>query len=89
MFVAAGVIFLTGALGIEMLSAREVDQHSIYTITYCLLYTFEELFEMLAIVLFIYALLSFIVEETGRLSIIVELPRSATSGLDTDPHNRR
>ena len=89
LFVAAGVIFLTGALGIEMLSAREVDQHSIYTITYCLLYTFEELFEMLGIVLFIYALLSYIVQETGRLSIVVELPRSATSGPDTGPRDRR
>ena len=83
LFVVAGVIFLTGALGIEMLSAREVDRHGIYTITYCLLYTFEELFEMLAIVLFIYALLSYIVQETGRLSIIVEFPSSATSGPDT------
>ncbi len=88
LFVVAGVIFLTGAVGIEMLSAREVDRHSIYTITYCLLYTFEELLEMLAIVLFIYALLSFIVEETGRLSIIVELPSSAPSGLDTGPHDK-
>jgi len=85
LFVVAGVIFLTGAVGIEMLSAREVDRHSVYTITYCLLYTFEELFEMLGIVLFIYALLSYIVQETGRLSIIVELPGGATSGPDTGP----
>ena len=49
---------------------------------------FEELFEMLAIVLFIYALLSNVVQETGRLSIIVELPSSATSGPDTGPHDR-
>ena len=49
----------------------------------------EELFEMLAIVLFVYALLSHIVQETGRLSIIVGLPSSATSGLDTGPHDGR
>ena len=72
LFVAAGLIFLMGAIGIEMLSAQEVDRHSTYTITYCLLYTVEELFEMLGIVLFIYALLSYIVQESGRLSIIVE-----------------
>jgi sulfur relay (sulfurtransferase) DsrF/TusC family protein len=89
LFVVAGVIFLTGAVGIEMLSAREVYRHSSYTITYGVLYTFEELFEMLGIVLFIYALLSYMVRETGRLSIIVELPSSANSGLDTGPHDRR
>ena len=72
LFVAAGLIFLMGAIGIEMLSAQEVDRHSTYTITYCLLYTVEELFEMLGIVLFIYALLSYIVQESGRLSIIIE-----------------
>ena len=88
LFVASGVIFLAGALGLEMLSAWEVDRHSEYTITYCLLYTFEELFEMLGIVLFIYALLSYIVEDTGRLSIIVELPSSATSRPDTVPHDQ-
>lgn len=84
LFVTAGAIFLTGAVGIEMLSAREVDQHSVYTITYCLLYTFEELFEMLGIVLFIYALLSYITDESGRLSIIVESASSATSEPSTN-----
>lgn len=85
LFVTAGAIFLTGAVGIEMLSAREVDQHSVYTITYCLLYTVEELFEMLGIVLFIYALLSYIAQESGRLSIIVESASRATSKPDTGP----
>ncbi len=85
LFVTAGVIFLTGAVGIEMLSAREVDQHSVYTITYCLLYTFEELFEMLGIVLFIYALLSYVVGESGRLSVIVESASSAPSEPDIGP----
>ena len=83
LFVTAGAIFLTGAVGIEMLSAREVDQHSVYTLTYCLLYTFEELFEMLGIVLFIYALLSYIVQESGRLSVIVEPASGALPEPDT------
>ena len=85
LFVTAGAIFLTGAVGIEMLSAREVDQHSVNTITYCLLYTFEELFEMLGIVLFIYALLTYIVQESGRLYIVVELASSGTSEPDSNP----
>lgn len=39
-----------------------LDQHGVYTIKYCLLYTVKELFEMLGIVLFIYALLDYIVQ---------------------------
>ena len=84
LFIAAGLIFLTGAVGIEMLSAQEVDRHSTYTIKYCLLYTVEEVFEMLGIVLFIYALLSYIVQESGRLSIIVALPGDAPAAANHD-----
>ena len=38
---------------------------------------------MLGIVLFIYALLSYIAQESGRLSIIVESASRATSKPDT------
>ena len=73
-FIAAGVIYLTGVLGIEMFGAREADLHGTETVTYCILYTFEELLEMLGIVLFIYSLVSHLTQETGRLSLLLELP---------------
>jgi hypothetical protein len=38
-FVMAGAIFLTGALGVEMLSARKADLNGYDTVTYCLLYS--------------------------------------------------
>jgi len=65
------VIFLTGVLGIELLGAREADLHGTETVVYCLLYTLEEMLEMLGIILFIYALLSHLVQETGPLSIVL------------------
>ena len=71
-FVTAGVIFLVGALGIEMLGAREADLHGSYTITYCVLFTVEEMLEMLGIILFIYALLTHLAAETGRFSLVLE-----------------
>ena len=74
-FIAAGTIFLSGAIGLEMLGAREADLYGTDTITYCVLYTFEEMFEMLGIVLFIYALLSYLTGETGRISLSLEPPR--------------
>ncbi len=39
---------------------------------------------MLGIVLFIYALLSYIVQESGRLSIIVALPGDAPAAANHD-----
>ena len=80
-FIAAGVIFLTGVLGIEMLGAREAALHGTETVVYCLLYTIEEMLEMLGIVLFIYALLSHLVQETGPLSIVL-------GRADDDVHER-
>jgi len=36
-FIMAGVIFLTGALGVEMLGAREADLYGYDTVIYCFL----------------------------------------------------
>jgi len=71
-FIMAGVIFLTGALGVEMLGAKEADLNGYTSVTYCLLYSLEEMLEMLGIILFIYALLSHLARETGRLSMVLE-----------------
>ena len=81
-FIVAGVIFLTGVLGIEMLGAREAALHGTETVAYCVLYTIEEMLEMLGIIVFIYALLSHIVQETGPLSIVL-------GRVDDDVHERR
>ncbi len=71
-FITAGVIFLVGALGIEMLGAREADLHGYSTVTYCLLFTVEEMLEMLGIILFIYALLTHLAAQTKRFSLVLE-----------------
>ena len=90
-FVTAGVIFLTGALGIEMLGAREAHLHGTETVVYCLLYSLEEMLEMLGIILFIYALLSHLAQETGRLSIVLQLAHGSPSqgGADDDAQERQ
>jgi hypothetical protein len=71
-FIAAGVIFLSGAMGLEVFGAREADLNGVETITYCVLYTFEELLEMLGIVLFIYALACHLTSEFGRVSLVLQ-----------------
>jgi len=68
-FIIAGGLFLTGALGLEMVGAREADLHGTTTITYSILYTIEELCEMIAIVIFLQALLEYYATEFGTLTI--------------------
>jgi len=73
-FIAAGTIFLSGAIGLEIFGAREADLYGTGTITYGVLYTFEEIFEMLGIVLFIYALSCHLTDVVGRVCLVLELP---------------
>lgn len=71
-FFLAGFIFVSGAIGIEALTGWHVtavggDKNLVYEI----LYTIEELLEMVGIVLFIYALLNHISRYTHLATIIV------------------
>jgi len=70
-FIMAGVIFLTGALGVEMLGAREADVYGYDTVIYGFLYSLEEMLEMLGVVLFIYALLSYLAQLQGGLVLVL------------------
>jgi hypothetical protein len=58
-FLASGAIFIGGAIGSEMLSARHKELFGSDNISYALYYTVEESLEMLGMALFIYALLKY------------------------------
>jgi hypothetical protein len=79
-FIAAGIIFLSGAIGLEVFGAREADLNGVETITYCVLYTFEELLEMLGIVLFIHTLACHLTDEFGRVSLVLQSGDAAPKG---------
>ncbi len=87
-FLLAGVIFVTGAFGIEMLDAREADLYGYETVRYCVLYSLEE---MLGIVLFIYALLRYLAREQGGVVVVLELAGSSAgeAGADGKPDERQ
>lgn len=59
LFIAAGIIYLSGAMVIEGLSASRYDLDGGVSFPYLAIATVEELFEMLGVVLFIYALLDY------------------------------
>lgn len=68
--IAAGAIYLGGALGMEMLGARELDAHG-GSYRYFLLNTTEEFMEMFGVVVLIHALLSYIGKELKGVSVAV------------------
>jgi hypothetical protein len=72
-FILAGVIFITGAMGIEMPGAAVAEEYGTDTVLYSVLYTFEELFEMLGIVLFNFALLSYLTGQHGEVVIALNV----------------
>ncbi len=69
LFILSGFIFVSGAIGFEVFSAKEADLHGYDSLKYCVLYTCEEFLEMAGIVLFLYALLLYIKDEIEYLSV--------------------
>ena len=71
LFISSGILFVTGAIGFELIGGWYADKHGTGNITYALITTCEELLEMLGIALFIYTLLKYIVDTFGSLSLSV------------------
>lgn len=72
LFIVSGAIFVTGAMGLEIIAGMQDDLHGQVNLTYMILCIFEEVFEMLGIALFIYALLSYIRDQFKSLTISVK-----------------
>lgn len=66
LFLLSGMMFVSGAIGLEMISGRHADQFGKDDLIYGLYYTSEELLEMVAIAIFIYALLTHITVNQGE-----------------------
>lgn len=65
LFITSAVIFVTGAIGFELLGGRQYEVYGADNIGYAIFYTCEELLEMLGVAIFIYALLLYIRRHTG------------------------
>ena len=59
LFVLSGIIYLTGAILLDMAEGALVEEYGWYDPLYCFLYTCEEFLEMLGLIIFIYALSSY------------------------------
>jgi hypothetical protein len=60
LFIIAGTVFVSGALGMEMIDGYYASLYGVKNYIYVVLITVEEFLEMLGIAVFIYALLSYI-----------------------------
>jgi hypothetical protein len=60
LFMLAGVLYVGGALVVDAISASQVPASGELTLSYLAIGTLEELLEMLGMIVFIYALLSYI-----------------------------
>ena len=69
LFILSGSLFVMGAIGFEMISALQFQTVGSNNVLYGVYYTFEELLEMLGVVIFIYTLLLYIVSELDFLSL--------------------
>ena len=63
LFIISGSIFVIGAIGVEMLAAKNYNSDNFSEIINAICYSIEEFLEMLGIALFIYSLLLYIKEE--------------------------
>ena len=78
LFVAAGSVYLTGALGLELAAGWYLSQgDALEDLRYSLLVAVEESLEMSGIVLFIYALLDHLQQRLGGEPLLIRIPAAA------------
>ncbi len=70
LFILAGVLFLCGAIGMEMFCGKYAETYGEATETYFFMYTIEETLEMLGASIFCYALLDYIFVTIRRVKVV-------------------
>jgi len=71
LFIVSGGTFVAGAVGFELLGGWYVEAHGSHNLFYNVLYTFEELLEMLGTTIFIYALLLYLPTRFNYFSVTI------------------
>jgi len=66
-FMLAAFIFLSGAVGFELLGAKEASLHGTDTLLYCSYYTIEESLEMFGVIYLIHILLHLLKDTTIKI----------------------
>ncbi len=72
LFIISGSLFVSGAIGFELLGGRYSELYGRDNLVYSVFYTCEELLEMLGIAAFIYTLLSYITSQFTFLTLTIK-----------------
>lgn len=71
LFVLAGAMFVAGAIGVDFLGELHKSENGSENLVYALTSGLEEAMEMLAVTLFIYALLDHLQDASGRVTLLL------------------
>jgi hypothetical protein len=71
LFAVAAVLYVSGSVGVEMVSAYHADLHGVQNLTYELITVVEEALEMLGVLVFVYALLDYLRAADTELRLLV------------------
>jgi hypothetical protein len=70
LFILTAILFISGAVGMEMFGGMHTEIHGEKTVTYAFMYSFEECLEMSGAALFFYALISYIEMRFKTMSFV-------------------
>ncbi len=71
-FILAGFVYVLGAMGFELAGSAYFDTHLQHNFTYAMIQTVEETLEMAGIIIFAYALASYIKDEVKQVTVSFE-----------------
>jgi len=83
LFIVAGIVYVGGALVVEGISANQYDAGGGVTFNYLAIATVEESCEMLGVVVFIYALLDYIVDRDYAVALYPQVPAPTTEAISS------
>lgn len=84
LFAGAAMIYVSGAVGVELFGARYLSVHGDPTFTYELLVTAEEVLEMIGVTVFIYALLEYLRTSDVEVHLSIDKKRETVSPTSVD-----
>lgn len=87
LFMLSGAIYVGGVIGVEMISGNYIEDYG-RDVTYRLITTVEESFEMLGAWLFIYSLMKYLTRQAGSFELKVELTNGAALPAKVNPERR-
>ncbi len=73
-FLLAALLYLGGALGVELFEGRHVEAHGIHNLGYGLFVTAEETLEMIGLVVFLHALLTLLRRDDHAVTFEIGAP---------------